>query len=102
MTVVDDEVGVRAQFAVWGYAVTGDMCETAALIAEGHPELVRGGGWDRTAADLAGDMIAHGDGPFRRVKDWAALPWVGEQLVRRQMDHGGRVHVADDWEWPGL
>ena len=77
---LDDEAGVRIQFSVWGYALTGDMLETSALVCEGHPELVRGAGaWDRSAAE-----------PFRQVKEFAALPWA--------VEHSIRGHA----EWPGL
>ena len=90
-TSLDDEAGVSIQFSIWGYALTGDMLETSALICEGHAELVRGAGaWDRTAADLRGQVVAHGDEPFRPVKPFAALGWVAEHAIRG--------HV----EWPGL
>ena len=80
--------GVRAQFALWGYAITGDICEAAALVAENqhHDERL----WDRTAARLAGQLAGHGDEPYRRVKDWAALPWMTEHVLRGHED------------WPGL
>jgi hypothetical protein len=88
---LEDAAGVRTQFLLWGYALTGDMLETSALICEGHPELVRGpGAWDRTAADLRGQVVAHGDEPYRQVKDFAALPWAAEHVIRG--------HEA----WPGL
>jgi hypothetical protein len=89
MDVLNDAAGVKLQFSIWGYAMTGDLIETAALVAEGRAELVHGA-WDRTARDLATEMIAHGDEPYRRVKDWAACPWIGEHMLR---GHG---------EWPGL
>ena len=88
---LDDAAGVRSQLVLWGYALTGNMLETAALVAESHAELVRGAGaWDRSAADLSGQMVGHGSEPMRRVKDFAALPWAAEHAIRG--------HV----EWPGL
>ena len=89
--LLDDAPGVRIQFTLWGYALTGDMLETSALVCEGHPELVRGAGaWDRSAADLSGQMVGHGSEPMRRVKDFAALPWAAEHAIRGHA------------EWPGL
>lgn len=84
--------GFHAQLAIWGYALQGDgILETAALIAEGHPELVCGGrAWDRRSAGVSRALIAHGDEPYRPVKDWALLPWVAEHSLRGHM------------EWPGL
>ena len=88
---LDDAAGVRSQLVLWGYALTGDMLETSALVCEGHPELVRGAGaWDRSAADLSGQMVGHGSEPMRRVKDFAALPWAAEHAIRGHA------------EWPGL
>ena len=75
--------GVRMQFAFWGYAITGDITERSAIIAEAHNvEAIYPGAWDSTADKLAGQLIGHGDEPYRRVKDWAALPWVGEHMLR--------------------
>jgi len=73
--------GVRTQFLIWGYALTGDITETAAIIAEGESDLVRGGAWDRSPG-LARALIAHGADPYRPVKDWAALPWMTEHIMR--------------------
>jgi hypothetical protein len=86
--LLDAAPGVRIQFALWGYAMTGDICETAARIAEG--QLPDEHHWDRSAADLSGEMVAHGDEPYRQVKDFAALPWAAEHVIRG--------HEA----WPGL
>jgi hypothetical protein len=38
----------------------------------------------------AAKMVAHGDEPYRQVKDFAALPWAAEHVIRG--------HEA----WPGL
>ncbi len=89
LSAFDDQAGIRAQFATWGYALTGNICETAAMIAEGEAELVRGGAWDRSPG-LARALIAHGDEPYRPVKDFAALPWATEHILRGHAD------------WPGL
>lgn len=67
------------QFAIWGYAYTGSITEPSALIAEGKSELIIH--WDGTAASLDCDQISDGRG-FRRVKDWAACPWIGEHMRR--------------------
>jgi len=81
--VLDDRAGVRAQFAIWGYAITGDITERSAIIAEAkNVEAIYPGAWDSTAARLATQQIGHGNEPYRRVKDWAALPWVGEHMLR--------------------
>jgi hypothetical protein len=96
MQVSDDlssPAGVKTQFALWGYAITGDITERSALIAEqrhGHQVLHYPQAWDHRPGWLLGRMVAHGDEPYRRVKDWAALPWVGE--------HSLRGHIP----WPGL
>ena len=87
--LLEDESGFATQMAIWGYAVTGDLGDAAVLIAEGHAGLAHGA-WDRTAAGLDGQMVSHGDEPYRRVRDWAALPWVTEHLIRTE------------GEWPGL
>jgi hypothetical protein len=76
--------------ALWGYAVQGDILDASALLAEGHTEAGGRRSWDRTAADLTGEMVSHGDGAYRRVKDFAALPWVTEHVMRGHA------------EWPGL
>jgi hypothetical protein len=74
--------GVSAQFAMWGYAITGDILERSAVIAEAkNVSIVYPGAWDEPGSKLAGSMIAKG-GEYRRVKDWAALPWVGEHMLR--------------------
>jgi len=73
------------QLILWGYAITGDACEKSALVAEGH----NGHLWDHGAAWLAGLTIAQ-YGETRQVKDWAALPWVTEHLLRTGAG------------WPGL
>ncbi len=87
---LDDEASVRMQFSVWGFALTGGMLETAALVCEGHPELVSGGAWDRRAGGLTGELTGRGAELYRPVKDFARLPWVAE--------HCRRGHA----EWPGL
>lgn len=91
MGTLDDEPGVKLQFNIWNYAVTGDVGQICALIAEGHmltesymPV------WDRDAISIINNKIAHGDEDYRPVKEWTALPWVGEHLIRGHE------------EWPGL
>ena len=86
--LLEGEAGFRRQLALWGYVVQGDICETAAITAEQLHRDERL--WDRTAADLAGWVISHADEPYRRVKDWAALPWMTEHVLRQHL------------EWPGL
>ena len=86
--VLDDEAGVRAQFLLWGYAMTGDICETGALASERqhHDGRLR----DKTAADLRGSLVGYPGQPYRRVRDHAALPWLTEHVLRGHE------------EWPGL
>jgi hypothetical protein len=82
-----------AQIRIWGYVVDGQPGGYLTQVAEGRPGdrwVAFGALWDDTAADLEGRMIAHGDEPYRRVKDFAALPWVAEHCIRGHAD------------WPGL
>jgi hypothetical protein len=91
VSLLDGEEGWALQMGFWHYAVQGNIGETAALIAEGHADLVsQGSPWDRTAADLAHETISRDGEPYRRVRDVAALPWV--------MEHAIRKHIP----WPGL
>ena len=79
---LDDREGVRAQFALWGYAITGDITERSAIIAEGkNVEGIYPSAWDRPRC-RARAFITHGDEPPRRIREWAALPWVGEHMLR--------------------
>lgn len=89
VTVLEGEAGHALQLAIWGYAIQGDITDPSALAAEGHAEASGCRLWDRRAADLAGEMVSHG-GPYRRVKDFAALPWLTEHVLRGHA------------EWPGL
>lgn len=85
MLRLDDREGVQTQFALWGYAITGDITERSALIAEqrrGNRVLHYPLAWDHRQGWLRGQLVAHGDEPYRRVKDWAALPWVSEHMLR--------------------
>ena len=91
MTADLDNIGVDVQFALWGYALTGDMLETSALVAEGHAELVRGmGAWDHPIGWFDASAVSHGDEPYRPPRPWSALPWLAEHALRGHM------------EWPGL
>ena len=79
---LSDSQGVRAQFALWGYVITGDILERAAVIAEAkNVDAIYPAAWDTPGSRLAGSFIAKG-GEYRRVKDWSALPWVGEHMLR--------------------
>lgn len=78
------------QIRLWRCVITGDVLNFSALVAEGHALADGGRHWDRAAADLDGQMIGRGNEPMRRVKDWAALPWVAEHCIRQHE------------EWPGL
>jgi hypothetical protein len=77
----------RFQILVWGYAVGGpDVANDLAWVCEqgtsppcGHPW------WDRTAADLAGQLISHGGGPYERVPDHWALPGVTELRMLQEV-----------------
>src|SRR4051794_18141830 len=83
VSLLEGLTGWSMQMGVWQYAVQGDIAETSALIAEGHPELLTcGEAWDRTEKDLRGHLVAYGDAPYQRVKDAAALPWVTEHILR--------------------
>jgi len=86
---VTAEVGFSLQLKIWGYACSGEILETAALIAEGHAELVSGGAWDRPPGP-ARALISRGGEPYRPVKDIAALPWAAVHCMRGHED------------WPGL
>lgn len=88
---LDGETGHLFQMAIWGYAIQGDVSEHSAVISETRAAPIGAADvWDRTAADLTGQMVAYGDGPYRRVRDHAALRWVTEHILRH------------DLEWPGL
>lgn len=89
--LLDEKMGVGIQFKIWGYAYTGNILETSAIIAEGSSEIVGGpGAWDKGAIDILSTMVAHGDEDYRPVKDFSALPWLVEHCIRRHE------------EWPGL
>lgn len=94
MSVVDElntVEGVTLQLRIWSYALTGDMLEVGACVAEARDIPVSGiPVWDRTARALAREFIGAADEPYRRVKDWAALPWVSEHIMRGHEP------------WPGL
>jgi hypothetical protein len=82
MDVLKDAAGVKLQFSIWRYAMTGDLIETAALVAEGRAELVHGApGTGR--AGRSGDR----DGRARR----RAVP-AREGLGRVPVDR--RAHAA--------
>jgi hypothetical protein len=89
---IDEVLGsTYLQFGIWGYALDGDVLEFSACVAESRDHVVsRKPAWDRTSDDIAGEWISRATSGYRRVKDWAALPWVSE--------HAMRGHV----EWPGL
>jgi hypothetical protein len=103
-SVLDGETGFRAQVLLWGYVIQGDACEFGAIVAEdSSPSVLEAErAWDRAALGIAGMLISHGDEPPRPVKDWAALPWVTEHLMRAITDGP----CCPDWqypaEWPGL
>jgi hypothetical protein len=86
---LDSPAGIGLQLLAWGYAITGDVTETSALIAEGHSDLA-GAAWDLTADRLATQVITRAGEQPRRVRDWAALPWLTEHLIRTEAP------------WPGL
>jgi hypothetical protein len=103
-SVLDGLAGFRAQMLLWGYAISGDACEFSAILAEDSspPVLEAERAWDRTAAHVAGWLVSHGDELPRPVKEFAALPWVTEHLIRAVT--GGPC--CPGWcypvEWPGL
>lgn len=80
----------KVQHAIWGYAIQGDVREFSAAVAEVEGAVAIDPAWDRTAHDLAFEFVSRDDGRLRRVKDWAALPYVTEHLMRG--------HAP----WPGL
>jgi hypothetical protein len=84
-------VQVKTQIAVWGYALSGPN-EVSAIHAEapGEDFGTLSYAWDRTSGDLASQLVSHGEEPYRRVRDWAALPWAVEHVIRGHED------------WPGL
>ena len=82
--------GWDLQVAIWGYAVQGDLGDISALVSEGHSEVyLRGAPWDSTARDLATQVVAYGDQPYRRVADHAALPWLTEHALRGHIPWSG-------------
>lgn len=86
-TILSDEAGVRTQFVLWGYAVTGDVCERGACYAEGQAETVLPcRAWDHDRSWLCTQWVAYGDEPYRHPSESWALPWVTEQQLR---DHIG-------------
>ena len=89
-TMLNSNTDWRTQMQIWGYALMGEVIEIGALVAEGHGGLAHIAGWDRTQVELAGEFVAHGNEPYRRVKDFAALPWATEHVLRG--------HAP----WPGL
>lgn len=90
MSTASVDIGFGLQVAIWGYAVTGNLPETSALIPEGHAGLVGGmGAWDKPPGADRG-LVGKGDEPFRLAKEWSACPWIAEHSLRGHID------------WPGL
>lgn len=84
--MLDDAVDL--QFTIWGYAVTGDVCETSALIAEHqHVPAV----WDRTIENLGEMWVAYGDEPYHHPPEWWLLPAVADLIVRGLDDPNVRL-----------
>ncbi len=92
VSVLDGLDGFRAQVLIWGYAIQGQVCETAAMAAENqhHDERL----WDGTARSLADRMIARADEPYRRVRDWAALTRNGRACEPRALSRRSRAPAA--------
>lgn len=90
VSTLDGVQGFGTQVTLWGYAITGDFLERSAIIAEDrNVKAIYPAAWDRASADLTGKMIGRGDEPYRRVKDWAALPWVAEHMIRGHEEWAG-------------
>lgn len=85
-----DPEDFKLQHMLWGYVVQGDVNEFSAQVCEVDGAVSTKPAWDRTAHDLAFEFVSRDDQLLRRVKDWAALPYMTEHIMR------GNV------EWPGL
>jgi hypothetical protein len=79
----------NVQSLIWGSAVSGDLLEFSAMVAEGREHHSKPQ-WDRTQAWLNTGTITLPNEPPRRPKEWSALPWVSEHLTRERAP------------WPGL
>ncbi len=70
---------------VWDYSILGPgTTDELAYVCE-HPGKPLPSGrpwWDRTAADLAGELVSYGDGLYERAPDHWALPGVTELRLR--------------------
>lgn len=91
MSWLDDEDGIRAQFRIWGYALTGHA-EVSAMHAErpGEDFGTLRFAWDGSESLRERWLVCYGRGPSRHPKEFAVLPWIGEHLRRGLA------------EWPGL
>lgn len=90
MDLFKDLKGFLFQLKIWNHAFTGDVLDQSALIAESRSELVPGGAWDKGAVSIILSKVSHGDEDYRPIKEFAALPWVVEHIIRGHED------------WPGL
>lgn len=90
---MDDDT-VDLQLQIWGYAVTGDVTEISAAIAEGATWLEV---FDRRQQDIVNSVI-HVDGRVMLVPAWWCLRWLSipqreeaTELLHRQARAGRRV-----------
>ena len=79
---------VAIQIRIFGYAQTGPNEFSATVAERGYTFDLWS--WDKTADELAAELVCYGTEPMRRVKDFAALRWVAEHCIRGHEP------------WPGL
>ena len=85
MSTFDDLDGVRVQLSLWGYAITGDMANQEAMLAEtrtGQDWL--NPPWDRTSRDVALSQIRVG-GRLRAVPLWFCLRWLPHPWIEQAL-----------------
>lgn len=95
--MLDDETGVQLQLKAWGYAVTGDVTEVSAMIAEARPGDVRAHDprnvWDRRREDIANSVVKVGN-RIRVVPDWWCLRWLSNPQRERALDQMHEIRTT--------
>lgn len=84
---LSDEGGVRTQFALWGYAITGDICNDVAVIAEDkNVAMIVPLAWDHDVKWLHTQLVAHGDEPYHHPPEWWCLPNVSSRVMFGELE----------------
>lgn len=94
---LDDDDDVRLQLQVWGYAVTGDVTEISALVAESRFEDVGAydprNVWDRRREDIVNSVVKVGN-RLRVVPDWWCLRWLSNPQRERALDQMHEIRTT--------